>query len=225
VKELAPALACVVSALVLLTAWRALPVLIWLVFPSRLRVRFEDPLLIEAALSGSSEIQAWVQSLRQEGFRVMGIKTERLPLWGREVRELALVSQAFQAYASIVLRRDGTPTGIYLDTPMSAGPPVLTSNTAGGLERLGTAESIQILSGADVGEVLAVHQAHLRERSAGGAEAIVDPAPEARIRATREMARWVLRPAAGALMVREGVLLFLLATVLLGVVLIWWRLS
>jgi len=222
-KELAPALAIVLGLLVLPTAWRALPVLAALIRPAWVRVRFEDPLSIEAALSGPQATQALVHALREAGFRILGIEAEKLPLWGESLRAIALVSSDAGAYALIGLNRDGSPSGLSLHTPLSDGRLVYTSSASDELVPARAGDRVQQMPEAGPAEVLAAHRQGLREMLEGGAVAQVEHTPEARIKAASDLIRRRLHTNAGLLIVRQGVLTFVLALGLLALVVAWWQ--
>ena len=223
-KDLAPALTVLLVLLVLLSAWRALPVLAVLLFPDRLRVSFEDPLSIEAALSGPPQTREWLRRLREMGFLVMGVKVERLPLWGRAVREVALVSKESAAYASVVLHPDGSPANLYFHTPLRDGGMVFTSNSSTGIWSAREGANIQHLPAADLTQVLAAHRERVQALQSAGAVPQVGHTPDARLQATRAFYRQHLRRNAVPLIVRQGALTFVLNLVLLGLVVAWWRL-
>jgi hypothetical protein len=123
--------------------------------------------------------------LQELGFSLLGVKLEKLPLWGGTYREVALASEEAEAYASIGLRKDGRPRGLYFYTPLRDAGMVFTRNRALGGEAESERLSVKNVPTQNFKEILDSHQQRLRVLKERGLVPSVGLSQQARIEATR----------------------------------------
>jgi len=179
------ALVCVAIGLVLLTGRSILPDLLALVQPSRLRCWFLDAEQGEKALGASPLLEECLHVLKTQHFFLLGIKAEKLPLWGKDYREVALAARDHSAFASIVLQPFGAPASIYLYTPLRGGGMVLTRDYAGGPQAESDRLSVRNVPTEDLEKLVSDHRARVEAMRARGAVLDLRPSQAGRLDATR----------------------------------------
>jgi hypothetical protein len=173
------------TILVFLTGKDAIPMLEFILQPDSMRYSFEDSVGGQDLISRSGALQDWICRLKEFGFFLIGVKVEKLPLWGGAYREAALVSPDAEIYASIVLRRDGSPASLYFYTPFRDGGMVFTRNYSGAPEMEGERISVKNMPTQDFQEILDSHEKRLRTFKESGLMPLAGSSPQARIEATR----------------------------------------
>ena len=148
--------------LVLFTGLDAIPIILFSLNPDTMRYGFDDPAAEQEQLSRSAELREWIGRLKDMGFSPLGIKAERLPLWGRSFREAALVSRPAETYASITLHPHGIPASLYLFTPLENGGMVFTRDNRYGREAESVALSVKNVPSKDFREIMESHERRLR---------------------------------------------------------------
>ena len=184
VSHLEIALVCIAIGLVLLTGQHVLPGLVVLMRPARLRCWFLDADQEAKALGSSPLLEECLQRLKAQRFFLLGVKAEKLPLWGRQEQEVALAARDRSAFASIVLQPFGAPASIYLYTPLAGGGTVFTRDFAGGGEAEGDRLSVRNLPTEDLELLVRDHRARVDALRARGVVPDVRPSQAGRIEAT-----------------------------------------
>lgn len=209
------ALVCLATGLVLLTGQRVLPGLVVLMRPARLRCWFLDADQEAKVLGSSPLLEECLQRLKAQRFFLVGVKAEKLPLWGRQVQEVALAARDRSAFASIVLQPFGAPASIYLYTPLAGGGMAFTRDFAGGGEAERDRLSVRNLPTEDLELLVRDHRARVDALRARGAVPDVRPSQAGRIQATRAFyaSRFFRRDALPGLL--PGLASFALSIVLL----------
>jgi hypothetical protein len=179
------ALVGVALGLVLLTGTSVLPGLLVLLRPSRLRTWFLDADLEAQVLSASPLLEECVQRLKAQHFFLLGVKVEKLPLWGREDREVALAARDQSAFASIVLQPFGAVASVYLYSPLAGGGMVFTRDYGGGLRAEDERLSVCSVPTTDLEELVSHHHGRVEAMQARGAVLALHPTQAGRLEATR----------------------------------------
>jgi hypothetical protein len=202
-----------------LNGLNSLPVLIFMFRPETMRLTFDEPSEGLARIAGSPQLQEWVEKFQTLGFALIGVKNETLFLTRRKYREAALVSPERDAYASIVLHRDGSPAGVYFFTPFRDGGMVFTRKTGLAPEAEGPNLSVQNCASADFGEMYARHAERVRAFQATGAIPSVSSSPESRMEATRMFYSSDYSRHNWRYLIHPNILMFLFSLLILAV---WW---
>jgi hypothetical protein len=192
----------ILSLAVLFNAWSAIPILafVWKPVP----------------------LQNWIGRLKGIGFSYLGIKVEHLPLWGAAYREAALVSREAEAYASIVLKKDGTPSTMYFYTPFRNGGMVFTRSHLYGTEMETESISMKNVPYPDFRDILDNHTARVRAFQNRGLISNVGSSPQSRIDATMDFYRSEYSRKHGKYLFLPGVVGFFTSLAGLGAVLVWY---
>ena len=166
-------------------AWSTLPILVFVLNPSRVRYQFvarPDEDLATPPANGLSEISSQLQQL---GFRRLGLKSEKLPLWSATLYEISLANSDVPAFASIV--RDAKRRVYYFYTPFTNGTVLLTAGGGAAFPAIQREDCIQQVSVYDSPElVLADHQTQLQRLTASGLIPFYSYTQESRLEATRQ---------------------------------------
>jgi hypothetical protein len=180
------ALLLIIGLVILLVffAIDAIPTILFVMNPESMRYSFDDPAAEQERLSRSVELREWIGRLREMGFSSLGIKAERLPLWGKTFREAALVSRTADTYASIVLRPDGNPASLYFYTPFENGGMVFTRDNTYGREAESEQVSVRNIPSRDFREIMDSHEKRLRVFLDRGWRPRIGSGQQARIEAT-----------------------------------------
>ena len=213
-----------VAALVLLAVLSgldAIPIILFALNPDAMRYSFDDPPEEQEKLSRSKELREWIGRLRDMGFSMLGIKAERLPLWGRTFREAALVSRAADTYASIVLHPDGRPASLYFFTPFENGGAVFTRDHPYGAEAEGETLSVKNVPSKDFREIMESHERRLRIFTDRGMRPLIGSGQQARIDATGLFYKSAYARQSGHYFASPGVLGFFLSVAILAMILVW----
>ncbi len=213
-----------VAALVLLaviSGLDAIPVIIFALNPDAMRYSFDDPAGEQERLSRSKELREWIGRLKDMGFSMVGIKAERLPLWGRTFREAALVSRTADTYASIVLHPDSSPASVYFFSPFENGGTVFTRDHPYGAEAESETLSVKNIPSKDFREIMDSHDRRLRIFLDRGMRPLVGSSQQARIEATGIFYKSAYARQAGHYLVSPGVLGFFFSIAILAMVLVW----
>jgi len=171
--------------LLIVTGISAIPTIIFVLNPDSMRYSFDDPADEQERLSRSADLREWTARLREMGFSLLGVKAERLPLWGRAYREAALVSRAADMYASIVLDPANGPASLYFYSPLENGGMVFTRNHPHGRETETETVTVKNIPSQDFREVFDSHEKRLRVFLDKGWRPLIGSGQQARIEATR----------------------------------------
>jgi len=179
------ALVCVAGGLVLLTGRSVLPGLLVVIRPSQLRCWFLDADHEVKVLGGSPLLEECLQRLKAQHFFLLGVKVEKLPLWGQVEREVALAARDQMAFASIVLHPFGAPASVYLYTPLAGGGMVFTRDYAGGPQAESTRLSVHNVPTEDLEKLVGDHRARVDAQQERGAALDLRASQAGRLDATR----------------------------------------
>jgi hypothetical protein len=128
-----------------------------------MRSSFDETFSDHKMVVGNNFLQRWINQLGEMGFHPIGVKVEKLPLWGGTYREVALISQEAETFASIVLHPNGHPSSFYYYTPLQNGGMVFTRNHPSGLETESDKLSIKNIPSTDFRKLLDSHLLRLAE--------------------------------------------------------------
>ena len=155
----------IIVTIVLITGWSALPILLFALFPTRIRSRFLDESAAQKLMAAHPLQMETVAELKALGFDMMGVRIEQLPLWGMQLPAIALVSAESRTYASVLFSARQKPVGIYFFTPLKSGGMVFTRNQEQQPEFESALESVKNVPGVPISAVYAAHLSRLRSRS------------------------------------------------------------
>ena len=169
--------------LVVYAVWRQLPAIVLLLNPAIVRCRFVDPPTgIESAIK-SNEIREVVARMQSLGFRLLGIKSEQIPLWQNPVEEISLESREACVFASVLC--NSRRLCYYFYTPFTSGAVVLTANAA--FAEVQKDDFVQsTISTDNPGDVLSIHQRNVQRLKDSGQEPFEVYTQESRLQATRQ---------------------------------------
>jgi hypothetical protein len=170
--------------LALLTGRNAIPRIALRLRPDRIRCWFlpsgEEATLLER----SPALLDGVERLKRLHYFLIGVKVEKLPLWGRRFTEVALAARDQSAFASIVLQPFGAPASLYFYTPLMGGGMVFTRDYAAGGEVESAKVSVRDVSSEDIEVVHHAHQDRVAALRARGLMPEIRPSQAGRIAAT-----------------------------------------
>ncbi|MGB7538378.1 MAG: hypothetical protein WBM17_07550 [Anaerolineales bacterium] len=207
--------------LLVFSAIDAIPIILFVLNPDAMRYSFDDPAVEQERISRSVELRDWISRLRELGFSPLGIKAERLPLWGKSFREVALVSRAADTYASIGLHPNGNPASLYFYTPFENGGMVFTRDNAYGREAESENLSVKNISSKDFREVMDSHEKRLRIFLDKGWKPLIGSGQQARIEATGIFYRSAYARRPGVYLAAPAVQFFFLLTAILLAAAAW----
>jgi hypothetical protein len=173
------------ALLVFLTGIGSIPILVFVFKPDAMSYSFDDSFAGQELISKSDALQDWVRRLQELGFFLLGVKVEKLPLWGQAYREVALVSREGETYASILLHGDGKPASLYFYTPFKDGGMVFTRNHEFAPQMESERVSVRNVPRNDFNEILESHLSRLRIFKERGSRPLAGQSQQARIEATR----------------------------------------
>jgi hypothetical protein len=179
------ALVGIAVGLVLLTGRSALPSLFLLMRPARLRCWFLDSGQEAEVLSASPALDECLQRLKAQHFFLLGVKVEKLPLWGQLYREVALAARDHSAFASVVLHPFGAPASVYLHTPLAGGGMAFTRDFGGGAQAEGDRLSVRNVPTEDLELLVREHRARVQSMQERGVLIDLRPSQAGRLAATR----------------------------------------
>jgi len=183
-SQLELALLVVALALVLLTGRRALPALLMRIRPAKMRCWFL-PADQEARVLGDSPVLVEsLERLKRLHYFLLGVKVEKLPVWGPEYREVALAARDHTAFASIVLQSFGAPASVYFYTPLRGGGMVFTRDYAGGTQIEDEWLSVRNVPTEDLERLAGAHHARVEDMRRRGRELEVRATQAGRQQAT-----------------------------------------
>jgi hypothetical protein len=174
---------CIPILFVIFTGFLAGPLLVLAFNPRAMQVSYDSPEATAQQLATSAPLREWAERLGGLGFTVIGLATEKLPLWGPAFRELAMVSTSAEAYAGIVLHPSGEPASLYFYTPIRGGGMVFTRNFAGDQvqrERY----SVRNVQTINFAAILSDHVERVQEFRMRGLQAALGSSQAARLAAT-----------------------------------------
>jgi hypothetical protein len=174
----------VALGLVLLTFHRALPALILRWHPESLACRFLGPEEEGPILDGSPLLQELIDRAKRLHYSLLGVKVEKMPLWGGRFSEVTLAARDQSAFASIVLHPFGAPASLYFYTPLSAGGMAFTRDFAGGAQIESPGLSVANVPSEELEVVHQAHQQRVAALRAQGYASEVRPSQAGRIAAT-----------------------------------------
>jgi hypothetical protein len=114
------------ALLLVLVVWYMLPKAIYLLFSEKLKTWFDPDENAASRMLNLESIREVGEKLEALGFRPLGVKIEKPPLWSPHYRELSYASPQAQAYASIFISR--RKTIYYFLTVFTSGQVILTAN-------------------------------------------------------------------------------------------------
>jgi hypothetical protein len=173
------------ALLVLLTGIGATPIFLFVFKPDAMSYSFDDSFAGQELMSKSDALQEWIGGLKGLGFFLLGIKVEKLPLWGPAYREAALVSPEADSYASIVLSKNGRPVSMYFYTPIRDGGMVFTRNYGFAPQEESERVSVRNVPSDDFKTILDDHLARLKIFKEKGLLPLLGQSPQARIESTK----------------------------------------
>jgi len=173
--------------LVLLTGRSALPRIALRLRPDRIRCWFLPADEEANLLEGSPALQDCVDRLKRLHYFLIGVKAEKLPLWGRRLTEVALAARDHTAFASIVLQPFGAPSSLYFYTPLMGGGMVFTRDYAAGGEVESANVSVRNVPSEDVEIVHRAHQGRVAAVRARGLVPEIRPSQAGVIAATHAL--------------------------------------
>ncbi len=209
------------AAIVFLLGIRAIPTLIFMIHPDFMSYQFDNPGADGELALKSDALQDWIRRLRELDFFLMGIKSEKLPLWGSAYREATLVSREAESYASIVMEKDGSPLSLYFYTPLRGGGMVFTRNHQTAPEAEGERLSVKSIVSEDFQKILDGHVQRVRSFQDKGWMPAVGSTPEARIEATRAFYASPYARGRIQFLFTPSVMSFLLSLILLAAVFVY----
>ena len=176
----------VAAGLVLLTVRRALPALILRWHPESLACTFLGPEEEGRILDSSPVLQEAIDRMKSLHYFLLGVKVEKMPLWGGRFSEVALAARDQSAFASIVLQPFGAPASLYFYTPVSAGGMAFTRDFAGGAQAESPGLSVRNVPSEELEVVHRAHQERVAALRAQGHVPDLRPTQAGRIAATRD---------------------------------------
>jgi len=174
----------VLGILLLLYTLKILPMLVLFIWPTRVRSTFEDGSLHTILTQGGSALAEVIDAFKVLGFSFLGLRLEHTPLWGPTFREISLVSEPDNAYASIVLHPDSSPASKYCYSPFEQGGMVFTRDFAAGKEVEDMRISVKNLPDATPEELVKAHVTRVEAFHARGMNPSVEHSRQARLAAT-----------------------------------------
>jgi hypothetical protein len=93
--------------------------------PNSTDIYFEDEIELTLSDALKEEVENIVKKLKPLGFKTIGVKNEKQPLWGGTAKELTLASEESQAFACVFA--DRRMIRYYFFTPFTGGQSVITS--------------------------------------------------------------------------------------------------
>ena len=143
------------------TGWVALPLIFFAFFPDSIRSWFltdSESLNIQNANLLPMET---VAELTKLGFVWLGVRVEKLPLWGVKLPAIALAHPQSHTYASVLLLAQKKPVGVYFFTPFKKGGMVFTRNQTHQPEFNSASESVKNMAGLPLSQVFGAHLSRL----------------------------------------------------------------
>ena len=205
-------LACALS---LLTGRGLVPGLLIVLRPGLLGTWFLNSELEARHFGVSPALDDCLERLKAQRFVLLGVKCEKLPLWGPLYREVSMVARDQSAYASIVLGELGVPRSVYLYTPLAGGDMVFTRDYAGGRQVEGERLSVRNVPTEDPEMLVRDHAARVKAMCERGALPQVRPSQAGRLEATRVFYASDYFRRAGMLQLLPSLLSFALSIALL----------
>ena len=167
----------------LLMAWcvyKYIPAILCCLFPNLAATRMLNP-SDSAAVTPGEDVQRLAAELAGCGFVPLGVRAEKLPLWGRETRDLSLVSPRHKCFASISLSQFHTLHYFY--TPLTNGGVALTASALFP-SITGDGYRVTTLADASLAELLQAHGAAVADFERQGYRTWDDLSAAARVQAT-----------------------------------------
>jgi len=174
----------VALALVVLTGRRALPALLLRLRPELMRCWFLSADQEAQVLGDSPALVDSLERLKRLHYFLLGVKVEKLPVWGPEYREVALAARDHSAFASIVLQPFGAPACVYLYTPLRGGGMVFTRDYAGGAQVDDKSLSVRNVPTEDLERLARAHHDRVEDMLRRGRELEVRATQAGRQQAT-----------------------------------------
>jgi hypothetical protein len=143
------------------TGAQAIPLLVLMFAPRLLKFWFISPDESERRIGASASAQEKIDQLRELGFRVLGIKGERI-LWQPPVYEVSLANPAKETFASIILDPDDQALGVYLFTAMSGGGIIFTRARSRLVELEIAGTSVKNIPDSNLSSMIASHSQRIR---------------------------------------------------------------
>lgn len=174
--------------LVVASGIEGVPLLLLGIRRGAIQVFFDNSPQSRELLLRSANLRQWLDRLGELGFVLVGVKVEKLPLWGHRYPEVALASPDKEAYASIALHPDGEPASLYFYTPFEGGGMVFTRNFRG-REAEGERLSVRNVVTDDFRIILQDHLGRVQILKHKGSSPVVSADQRARIEATEAFYR------------------------------------
>jgi hypothetical protein len=173
----------ILGTLLIFALWYILPRGLFLFSPATLRIYFETDENKSGDLLQNEGIRVITSQLLALGFSQIGVKVEKMPLWGKGIPSLSFASLNARTYASLYVSR--YKVIYYYLTAFSGGQVVLTaSDNFPAVETEHFIQSTVAYVGPEA--VLAVHQKQVEKLRAKGFIPVSDLNRENRITATSQ---------------------------------------
>ncbi len=174
----------VAIALAAFAVLRVLPLLLMVVDPRRMRCWFGEASEREELLSRSEVLRSRLKELESLGFSRLGLKKEKLPLWGKAGWEMATACHGANAFASVVLTETGDPYIVYFYTLFPEGAFVYTRQQSS-LPQLESQDiSVKNIPSLNLDELFRSHAERVEGFQRQGRHPLAAGSPESRIEAT-----------------------------------------
>ncbi|MGB8645049.1 MAG: hypothetical protein WCF84_07410 [Anaerolineae bacterium] len=165
--------------------WLRLPTLLMARQPDLIRLAFIEPSESKSFATISPQLEAILAEFRTLGFTPLGVKLEKLPLWGPQFEEYSLASSPAQVFASLLDFRNLRYRGFYLFTPFTGGQIVFTTTNPNMPAQDLPDFSLHVMANATPTQALADHQDRVRQFQARGLQPYAGYTRESRLAATR----------------------------------------
>ena len=179
-------LLAILGILLLIDTYQILPMVVLFICPTCVRSTFDDRSLSIILKPGNSVLNELLENFKVLGFSLIGLKVEHTPLWGPTYREISLVSEHDNTYASIILHPDLSPASKYCYTPIEQGGMVFTRDFAAGDEAEGERISVKNVPEASPAELVSSHTQRLDMFHERGMTFSVRNSRQARLSATND---------------------------------------
>jgi len=159
-----------------------LPRGIFLFNPSAYRAYFDDSPFTSMKTIHKTVVADLAAKITALGFKELGVKVEKFPLWGSRSEELSFALPSAQAFAVITVYRNTATYHFY--TPFNGGQVVITS--PGSFRKIESAEFVSdiVRDTDDAGAVLARHRENVADFVSRGLTPYQEYTRESRLEST-----------------------------------------
>lgn len=162
-----------------------LPSLLTLVSLRSLKFSFLGRREEQQVIAASTRTQEKIEMLQGLGFSLLGVKVEKLPLWGKQYLEISLVSASAETYASMMLDPYNNPAEVYFYTPLKGYGLIFTRAYNAGVEVEWADTSVKNIPSRNLQEAYKSHQERLRLFKDKGLLPEAGSSQQTRLEATR----------------------------------------